>query len=79
MSQVHGQMYSHVHQATEEGINLCIECVVGISQLLLWIPDDVHGVVKHHEDFVKCDELAAAEMVKECMKSQWSDRVKFEG
>ena len=40
------------------------------GQLLLRIPDDVHGVVKHHEDFVKCDELAAAEMVKECMKSQ---------
>ena len=46
------------------------------GQLLLRIPDDVHGVIKHHEDFVKCDELAAAEMVKECMKSQWSDRVK---
>ena len=37
---------------------------------------NVHGVIKHHEDFVKCDELAAAEMVKECMKSQWSPRVK---
>ena len=31
--------------------------------LLLHIPEDVHGVTKHHEDFVKCDELAAAEMV----------------
>ena len=35
--------------------------------------DHVHGVIKH---FVKCDELAAAEMVQECRKSQRSDKVK---
>ena len=26
-----------------------------------------HGKLKQNEDFVKCDVLAAAEMVKECM------------
>ena len=29
----------------------------------------------HHEDFVKCDDVIATDRVKECMKSQWSNRV----
>ena len=62
--------------ATGQPVEHCTEGSIESGQLLLHIPEDVHGVIKHHEDFVKCDELAAAEMVKECMKSQWSDRVK---
>ena len=33
------------------------------------------GVTKHHEDFVKCDDVIAADRAKECMRSQWSNQV----
>ena len=39
------------------------------------LPDDLSGITKHHEDFVKCDDVVVADRVKECMRTQWSNRV----
>ena len=32
-------------------------------------------VTKHYEDFVKCSDMGTADIVKEHMKRQWSDKV----
>ena len=45
------------------------------TQLLLQIPNSVTGVTKHFEDFVKCDSMEAADVVKEAMKLQWSSLI----
>ena len=44
-------------------------------RLLLKLPDSLTGVIKHHEDFVRCDNADVANAVKGLMQDQWASLV----
>ncbi len=41
----------------------------------LKLPGHLKGITKHHEDFVRCEDIETADAVREAMKVQWSGLV----
>ena len=41
----------------------------------LKLPEHLKDITKHHEDFVRCEDVSTADAVKDAMKLQWSDLI----